>query len=160
MAGVAGGPKGPEETRGGQQAEGGTGARAAGSSPPAPGAARRGARRHKAEAREKFRERRAREFALAQEREAQRQAARRELEQRAHATAEAWWTLLSRTQAKELFKAVFYAAWKHEGLRVRIPEGGGVAANFAYGVPVHASNRLYGVVRPCPERIPLSPQLA
>lgn len=43
---------------------------------------------------------------------------------------------------------------------MRIPERGGVAASFAYGVPVHAFNRLYGIVRPCPELVPLSPQLA
>ncbi|MFI8365309.1 hypothetical protein ACIGD1_34795, partial [Streptomyces sp. NPDC085612] len=40
------------------------------------------------------------------------------------------------------------------------PKGGGVAASFAYGVPVHAFNRLYGIVRPCPELVPLAPQLA
>ncbi len=59
---------------------------------------------------EKFRERRAREFALAQEREAQRQAALQELELRAHATAEAWWTLLSRAQVEELFRTAPEAA--------------------------------------------------
>ncbi|GGS40569.1 hypothetical protein Snoj_28280 [Streptomyces nojiriensis] len=30
----------------------------------------------------------------------------------------------------------------------------------AYGVPVHASHRLYGIVRPCPGWSPFSPQLA
>ncbi|MFE5543590.1 competence protein CoiA family protein [Streptomyces sp. NPDC056534] len=112
--------------------------------------------RHRAELQEK----RAREFALAQEREAEREAARQELERRAQTTAEAWWGRLSRSQVKELFTAVFDAAWQQDGIRVRIPEGGGVAASFAYGVPVHASHRLYGIVRPCPELVALSPQLA
>lgn len=111
--------------------------------------------RHRAE----VRERQAREFAQEQEREAQRRAALQELELRAHTTAEAWWALLSRPEVEELFRAVFDAAWKRERLRVRIPEGGGVGASFAYGVPVHAFSRLYGIVRPCPELLPLSPQL-
>ncbi|WP_050501524.1 MULTISPECIES: competence protein CoiA family protein [unclassified Streptomyces] len=105
------------------------------------------------------RERRAREFARQQELEAQRRAALQELESRAHSTAEAWWALLSRTGVERLFRAVFDAARGREGLEVRIPKGGGVAASFAYGVPVHASNGLYGIVRPCPELVPLSPQL-
>ncbi|MFF4179520.1 competence protein CoiA family protein [Streptomyces sp. NPDC001750] len=112
--------------------------------------------RHRAE----VRERRAREFALAQEREAQRRAAMQDLELRAHAVAEAWWARLSRSEVEELFRAVFDTAWKRERLRARIPKAGGVTASFAYGIPVHAFNRLYGIVRPCPELLPLSPQLA
>ncbi|MGW3303996.1 competence protein CoiA family protein [Streptomyces rubiginosohelvolus] len=111
--------------------------------------------RHRAE----VRERRGREFARQQELEAQRRAALQELESRAQSTAEAWWALLSRTGVERLFRAVFDAARRREGLEVRIPQGGGVAASFAYGVPVHASNGLYGIVRPCPELVPLSPQL-
>lgn len=114
----------------------------------------------KARYRAEVRARQAREFALEQEREAARQAAREELERRAQATAEMWWGQLSGAQVKELFAAVIDTAWKDDGLRVRIPEGGGVAASFAYGVPVHADHRLYGIVRPCPELLPLSPQLA
>jgi competence protein CoiA len=37
------------------------------------------------------------------------------------------------------------------------------AAHFAYGVPVYSRGRhhaLYGVVRPCPSLVSLSPQLA
>lgn len=92
-----------------------------------------------------------------QELDAQRQAALQELELRAHTTGEEWWALLSRPQVEELFRTVVDAAWKRERVQVRIPEGGGIAANFAYGVPVHAFNRLYGIVRPCPDLLPLSP---
>ncbi|MCX5346197.1 competence protein CoiA family protein [Streptomyces atratus] len=125
-------------------------------------ASRLRARREEEESRhrEVLRERRVlEEFVREQELDAQRQAALRELELRAHATGERWWALLSRPQVEELFRTVVDAAWRRERVRVRIPEGGGVAANFAYGVPVHAFNRLYGIVRPCPELLPLSPQL-
>ncbi|MFF4579973.1 competence protein CoiA family protein [Streptomyces sp. NPDC001373] len=104
-------------------------------------------------------ERRARKLAAEQEREVRQQLFRRELDRRAPAMGEAWWALLSREEAKEVFRTVFDAAWRREGVRVRIPPGGGAAAGFAYGVPVHTSNRLYGIVRPCPALLPLAPQL-
>ncbi|MFJ8162413.1 competence protein CoiA family protein [Streptomyces sp. NPDC096136] len=120
---------------------------------PAQEADERGRRRAEA------RERRAMELAAEQEREVRRQLTRQELEQQAPALGEAWWARLSREEAKELFRAAFDAAWRLEGIRVRIPPGGGAAPSFAYGVPVHAFNRLYGIVRPCPALVPLAPQL-
>ncbi|MEU9706917.1 hypothetical protein [Streptomyces sp. NPDC047981] len=40
-----------------------------------------------------------------------------------------------------------------------IPDNAGAEACFAYGVPVHTFGRLYGIMRPCPEVLLLSPQL-
>jgi competence protein CoiA len=64
---------------------------------------------------------------------------------------------------EELFAAVAERAWREEQLRVEIPENPSMAAHFAYGVPVHSRGRyhaLYGIVRPCPELVSLSPQLS
>ncbi len=46
---------------------------------------------------------------------------------------------------------------------MEIPEKPSMAVHFAYGVPVCSRGRyhaLYGIVRPCPELVSLSPQLA
>lgn len=108
---------------------------------------------------EKLRQQRAEEEA----RRAREQAEQEEKERRALETAQAWWGRLSRKQMDELFAAVADRAWREEQLRVEIPERPGMAAHFAYGVPVYSRGRrhaLYGFVRPCPELVSLSPQLA
>ncbi|MEU9214298.1 hypothetical protein AB0D27_42090 [Streptomyces sp. NPDC048415] len=96
-------------------------------------------------------------------RRAREQAVQEEKERKALETATAWWGRLSRKQMEELFAAVAERAWREEQLRVEIPEKPGMAVHFAYGVPVNSRGRhhaLYGIVRPCPELVSLSPQLA
>jgi len=70
---------------------------------------------------------------------------------------------VSRQQAEELFEAVAELAWREQQLRVEITENPNMTAHFAYGVPVYSRGRyhaLYGIVRPCPNLVPLSPQLS
>jgi hypothetical protein len=95
-------------------------------------------------------------------RRAREQAEQEEKERHALETAKAWWSRLSRQQREELFAAVADRAWREEQLRVEIPDKPNTAAHFAYGVPVYSRGRrhaLYGIVRPCPELVSLSPQL-
>ncbi len=108
---------------------------------------------------EKLRQQRAEEEA----RRAREQAEQEEKERKALETARAWWIRLSQKQRDELFAAVAERAWREEQLRVEIPERPTMAAHFAYGVPVYSRDRyhsLYGIVRPCPELVSLSPQLS
>ncbi|MFI0091857.1 competence protein CoiA family protein [Streptomyces bobili] len=108
---------------------------------------------------EKWSQERAEEVA----RRACEQGEQEEKERKALETARAWWIRLSQKQRDELFAAVAERAWHEEQLRVEIPEKPSMAAHFAYGVPVHSRDRyrsLYGIVRPCPELVPLSPQLS
>lgn len=96
-------------------------------------------------------------------RRAREQAEKEEKERKALETARAWWIRLSQKQRDELFAAVAERAWREEQLRVEIPERPTMAAHFAYGVPVYSRDRyhsLYGIVRPCPELVSLSPQLS
>lgn len=96
-------------------------------------------------------------------RRAREQAEQEEKERKAVETAGAWWIRLSQKQRDELFAAVAERAWREEQLRVEIPERPSMAAHFAYGVPVHSRDgyhSLYGIVRPCPEPVSLSPQLS
>ncbi|MFI8991112.1 competence protein CoiA family protein [Streptomyces antimycoticus] len=91
------------------------------------------------------------------------QAEQEEKERQALETAKAWWARLSRQQIQELFTAVAERAWREEQRRVDIPENPSMAAHFAYGVPLHSKGRfhaLYGIVRPCPDLVSLSPQLS
>ncbi|MCX5421964.1 hypothetical protein [Streptomyces sp. NBC_00078] len=91
------------------------------------------------------------------------QAEQEEKERQALEAARAWWGRLSRQQIEELFAAVAELAWREEQLRVEIPEQPNMAAHFAYGVPVYSRGRyhaLYGIVRPCPTLVSLSPQLS
>ncbi|MFI6695077.1 hypothetical protein ACIBLA_25640 [Streptomyces sp. NPDC050433] len=107
---------------------------------------------------EKLRERWAEEEAL----RARERAEQKERERQAVETARAWWSRLSQEQIKELFATVADRAWREEQLRVEVPENASMAAHFAYGVPLHSQGRfraLYGIVRPCPDLISLSPQL-
>lgn len=108
---------------------------------------------------EKLRQQRAEDEA----RRAREQAEQEEKERKALETARAWWIRLSQKQRDELFAAVAERAWREEQLRVEIPEKPSMAAHFAYGVPVYSRDRyhsLYGIVRPCPELVSLSPQLS
>jgi competence protein CoiA len=108
---------------------------------------------------EKLRQQRAEE----EDRRAREQAEQEEKEHKALETAIAWWIRLSQKQRDELFAAVAERAWREEQLRVEIPEKPSMAAHFAYGVPVYSRDRyhsLYGIVRPCPELVSLSPQLS
>ncbi|MFI2721409.1 competence protein CoiA family protein [Streptomyces collinus] len=94
---------------------------------------------------------------------AREQAEQEEKERQALETARAWWGRLSRQQAEELFAAVAELAWREEQLRLEIPENPSMAAHFAYGVPVYSRGRhhaLYGIVRPYPTLVSLSPQLS
>ncbi|WP_449479330.1 competence protein CoiA family protein [Streptomyces abikoensis] len=103
--------------------------------------------------------RRARQQAEQQEKEREQQ----ERERKALETAKAWWGRLSRPQIEELFAVIAERAWREEQLRVEIPENPSMAAHFAYGVPLHSQGRLhalYGIVRPCPTLIVLSPQVS
>ncbi|MEU8949701.1 competence protein CoiA family protein [Streptomyces sp. NPDC048489] len=96
-------------------------------------------------------------------RRAREQAEQEEKDRKAVETARAWWIRVSQKQRDELFAAVAERAWSEEQLRVEIPEKPGMAAHFAYGVPVYSRDRyhsLYGIVRPCPELVSLSPQLS
>ncbi|WP_086800753.1 competence protein CoiA family protein [Streptomyces caniscabiei] len=96
-------------------------------------------------------------------RRAREQAEQEEKERQALETAKAWWGRLSRQQIEELFAAVAELAWREKQLRVDIPENPSMAAHFAYGVPVYSRGRhhaLYGIVRPCPTLVSLSPQLS
>ncbi|MFF8478745.1 competence protein CoiA family protein [Streptomyces sp. NPDC015414] len=107
--------------------------------------------------------RRARAQAEQEARRARAQAEQEKKERHALETAKAWWGRLSRKQMEELFAAVVERAWREEKLRVEIPEKPGMAVHFAYGIPVYSRGRhqaLYGIVRPCPELVSLSPQLA
>ncbi|MEU5211785.1 competence protein CoiA family protein [Streptomyces sp. NPDC020742] len=104
--------------------------------------------------------RHARELAERTERERRE---RTEKERHAVATAKAWWDRLSREQLQELLAAVADRAWREERLRVDIPDSPGLAAHFAYGIPLHSRgpvHALYGIVRPCPQLVSLSPQLS
>lgn len=108
---------------------------------------------------EKLRQQRAEDEA----RRAREKAEQEEKERKALETARAWWIRLSQKQRDELFAAVAERAWREEQLRVEIPERPTMAAHFAYGVPVYSRDRyhsLYGIVRPCPELVSLSPQLS
>ncbi|MEV7383266.1 competence protein CoiA family protein [Streptomyces lydicus] len=85
-----------------------------------------------------------------------------ELAGRAAAVARAWWQDVQPRQRAELFAAVAERAWHDEEVRVEIPERPQVAESFAYGIPLFTTGRLralYGIVRPCPELVCLSPQL-
>ncbi|WP_247195860.1 competence CoiA family protein [Streptomyces sp. GESEQ-35] len=96
-------------------------------------------------------------------RRAREQAEQEERDRQALEAAKAWWGRLSRQQVEELFAAVAALAWREEQLRVEIPENPSLAAHFAYGVPVYSQGRyhaLYGIVRPCPALVSLSPQLS
>ncbi|MFE0358765.1 competence protein CoiA family protein [Streptomyces nigra] len=108
---------------------------------------------------EKLRQQRAEDEA----RRAREKAEQEEKERKALETARAWWIRLSQKQRDELFAAVAERAWREEQLRVEIPARPTMAAHFAYGVPVYSRDRyhsLYGIVRPCPELVSLSPQLS
>lgn len=108
---------------------------------------------------EQWRQQRAEEEA----RRARERAEQEEKERQAAETAKAWWGRLSRKQMEELFAAVAERAWREEQLRVEIPENPAMAAHFAYGVPVYSRDRsqsLYGIVRPCPKLVSVSPQLS
>lgn len=98
-----------------------------------------------------------------EERRAREAAEQKEKERQALEMAKTWWARLSRQQIDELFAAVADRAWHEEHLRVSIPEKPSIAVCFAYGVPLHSQGRfqsLYGIVRPCPALVSLSPQLS
>ncbi|MFD8220485.1 competence protein CoiA family protein [Streptomyces sp. NPDC059697] len=89
-------------------------------------------------------------------------AERKELAGRALETARAWWQNVPPQQRAQLFAAVVERAWHDEEVRVEIPERPRVSESFAYGIPLYTMGRLrtlYGIVRPCPELVFLSPQL-
>ncbi|MEU6071962.1 competence protein CoiA family protein [Streptomyces sp. NPDC047082] len=89
-------------------------------------------------------------------------AARAEKADRAEETARAWWSRVSGPQRAQLLAAVADRAWREEETQVEIPDQPRVSASFAYGIPLHTRGRLrslYGIVRPCPELVCLSPQL-
>lgn len=89
-------------------------------------------------------------------------AQRKELAGRAVEVARAWWQDVQPRQRAELFAAVAERAWHDEEVRVEIPERPQMSESFAYGIPLFTTGRLralYGIVRPCPELVCLSPQL-
>ncbi|MGV9567534.1 hypothetical protein [Streptomyces sp. NPDC003480] len=89
-------------------------------------------------------------------------AQRKELAGRAVEVARAWWQDVQPRQRAELFAAVAERAWHDEEVRVEIPERPQVSESFAYGIPLFTTGRLralYGIVRPGPELVCLSPQL-
>lgn len=98
--------------------------------------------------------RRARERAAREEKE-------RRLRERAEKVATAWWARLSEGQVHDLLAAVADWAWREDQLRIEIPEKLQPAAHFAYGLALYSTGRiqgLYGIVRPCPVLLRLSPQ--
>ncbi|MFB6984643.1 hypothetical protein ACNPQN_39155 [Streptomyces sp. NPDC056297] len=106
--------------------------------------------------------RRAREKAEEAERLAREQAVWEEKERQALETANAWWRRLSKQQTEELFAAVAEGAWREEKLRVEIPDTLRMDPAYAYGVPLYARGKrrsLYGVVRPCPGLVGISPRV-
>ncbi|MEU7414855.1 hypothetical protein AB0B40_37140 [Streptomyces sp. NPDC042638] len=85
-----------------------------------------------------------------------------ELAGRAAEVARVGWQDVHPRQRAELFAAVAERAWHDEEVRVEISERPQVAESFAYGIPLFTTGRLralYGIVRPCPELVCLSPQL-
>ena len=99
---------------------------------------------------------------LREEQQAREAAEREEKTRRALDAAQVWWRRVSQAQRVELFAAVAERAWKEEQLRIEIPEEPKMRASFAYGVPLFSRDRfhsLYGIVRPCPGLVSLSPQL-
>ncbi|MEV6319194.1 competence protein CoiA family protein [Streptomyces sp. NPDC051776] len=102
--------------------------------------------------------------AAEEERRAREEAARREYQQQIIAAANSWWQRLSPQQVEELFAVVSDKAWKEERLPVQVPEDRSPSATLAYGVPVRIQRRrhftdLYGVIRPCPALVAVSPGL-
>ncbi|WP_328508304.1 competence protein CoiA family protein [Streptomyces mirabilis] len=101
---------------------------------------------------------------LEQERQRERDrkaAEREELAGRAPEVAREWWQGVPPRQRAELLAAVAERAWHDEEVRVEIPESPRASASFAYGIPLYTADlrALYGIVRPCPELVCLSPQL-
>ncbi|MGW5122433.1 competence protein CoiA family protein, partial [Streptomyces noursei] len=100
--------------------------------------------------------RREKEKAEEAARRAQERVEREERERQALETARAWWGRLSPEQIAELFAAVADYAWHESQLRVDKPEKPMMSAEYAYGVPIYVQGkkqRLYGVVRPCPQLV-------
>ncbi|MBT2546125.1 hypothetical protein J7E99_37050 [Streptomyces sp. ISL-44] len=109
--------------------------------------------------------RHAREKAEEEERLARKKAEQEERERQALETANAWWRRLSKSQSEELFAAVVERAWREEKLWVEVPETPRMSREYAYGVPLYTrgkrnSRTPYGIVRPCPGLLSVSPQMA
>ncbi|MER5886986.1 competence protein CoiA family protein [Streptomyces sp. NPDC001941] len=91
---------------------------------------------------------------------AERRRERDELQREAKAAGQAWWDQLTHGQVQDVFVALAQTAWEDDGVRIHFPKETSGQACWAYGIPVHSDHLLYGIVRPCPELIQLSPQLA
>ncbi|MEU5366695.1 hypothetical protein ABZ354_25040 [Streptomyces sp. NPDC005925] len=97
---------------------------------------------------------------LLEEQRAREAAEQAEKARLAQETARTWWLRVSPAQRAELFAAVADRAWKEEKLMVEIPEKPRMHSSFEYGVPLYSRGRfhsLYGIVRPCPGLVSLSP---
>ncbi|WP_053924759.1 competence protein CoiA family protein [Streptomyces chattanoogensis] len=106
--------------------------------------------------------RRARQQAEEEGRLVREKAEQEEKERHALETANVWWRRLSKEQSEELFAVVAERAWREDKLRVEIPEIPRMSRQYAYGVPLYTQGKrrsLYGIVRPCPGLVPVSPQL-
>lgn len=116
-----------------------------------------------AEARERHRllmieleaERKRREAERREKEEQARQAEqeRLERERQEREAAARWWAELSVEQWRELVDAVAALSLKEKSARAA-PRDNQTVVEYAYGVPLYAAGRLYGVVRPYPASVP------
>lgn len=84
-----------------------------------------------------------------QEEERKSEAERQERKRQELLAAERWWAEVSPAQWQELLAAIADQSLKQLGKRAA-PTGSQTQAEYAYGIPLYAAGRLYGVARPHP----------